>query len=119
MYKKIKDHETTRKIYADQLTAESVLAEGEGDKIVDEFIEYLEEAYDATKSYKPNKADFLEGAWTGMKIASGDDRRGKTAVSEDHLRAVGQKLIEVPNGFELNSKIIRQFKAKEKSFPKW
>jgi 2-oxoglutarate dehydrogenase E1 component len=116
MYKKIKDHETTRKIYADQLTAESVLAEGEGDEIVDEFIAYLEEAYDATKTYKPTKADFIEGAWTAMKTASGDDRRGTTGVSEEALRAVGQQLVTVPNGFELNSKITRQFKAKEKMF---
>jgi 2-oxoglutarate dehydrogenase E1 component len=116
MYKKIKTHETTRKIYADQLEGESVLAQGEGDKIVDEFTAYLEEAFEATKSYKPNKADFLEGAWTGMKVASGDDRRGSTSVPEDVLRAVGKKLVETPSDFNLNSKIARQFKAKEKMF---
>ncbi len=116
MYKKIKTHETTRKIYADQLEGESVLTEGEGDKIVDEFTAYLEEAFEATKSYKPNKADFLEGAWTGLKVASGDDRRGSTAVPEDVLRAVGKKLVETPSDFNLNSKIARQFKAKEKMF---
>ena len=26
---------------------------------------------------KPNKADWLEGAWSGLEIASGDDRRGE------------------------------------------
>ena len=116
MYKKIKTHETTRKIYADQLEGESVLTEGEGDKIVEEFTAYLEEAFEATKSYKPNKADFLEGAWTGMKIATGDDRRGSTGVPEDVLRAVGKKLTETPSDFNLNSKIARQFKAKDKMF---
>lgn len=116
MYQKIKTHETTRKIYADQLEGQGVLKSGEGDEIVQEFTSYLEEAFEATKSYKPNKADFLEGAWTGLKVASGDDRRGSTAVSEDDLRAVGKKLTEIPNGFNLNSKIARQFKAKEKMF---
>lgn len=116
MYKKIKTHETTRQIYANQLEGEGTLKTGEGQEIVDEFTAYLEEAYEATKSYKPNKADFLEGAWSGLKVASGDDRRGKTAVPEDELRAVGKKLTEIPNGFNLNSKIARQFKAKEKMF---
>ncbi|MEC7702150.1 MAG: 2-oxoglutarate dehydrogenase E1 component [Pseudomonadota bacterium] len=116
MYKKIASHETTRKIYADKLEGESVLAAGEADGMVDEFTAYLEEAFEATKSYKPNKADFLEGAWSGMKVASGDDRRGSTAVSEDVLRSVGKKLTEVPADFNLNSKIARQFKAKEKMF---
>ena len=29
------------------------------------------------KSYKPNKADWLDGTWSGFKTASFDARKGK------------------------------------------
>ena len=36
----------------------------------------LEAEFEAGQAYRPNKADWLEGVWSGIEIASGDDRRG-------------------------------------------
>jgi 2-oxoglutarate dehydrogenase E1 component len=116
MYTKIKDHQTTYEIYAKQLIAEKVLTEDEAKTMVDEFNQFLEDAFEATKSYKPNKADFLEGAWSGMKVAYGDDRRGQTAVPMDTLKHVGNVISSVPPSFTANSKIVRQLQAKAKMF---
>lgn len=116
MYKKIKDHETTRGQYAAQLAAEGVIGENEGQEMVDEFNDYLEKAFEATKSYKPNKADFLEGKWEGLSQAHGDDRRGDTAIDEKLYKKLGKALTEVPSDFNVNSKIARQLKAKKEMF---
>ncbi len=116
MYSKIKDHATTREIYARQLVAEGVMSEAETQGMVDEFTKFLEDAFEATKSYKPNKADFLEGKWSGLKLASGDDRRGDTAVSVDRLKHVGKTISSVPGDFTANSKIVRQLQTKAKMF---
>lgn len=116
MYKTIKGHETTRQIYAQQLAAENVITEGEAGEMVDEFNTYLEEAFEATKSYKPNKADYLEGAWSGLKVASGDDRRGETFITTDDLQRLGKLLSSVPEGFKANSKITRLLGQKAKMF---
>ncbi|MEQ9122892.1 MAG: 2-oxoglutarate dehydrogenase E1 component, partial [Alphaproteobacteria bacterium] len=70
---------------------------------------------EAAQTFKPNKADWLEGAWSGMDVASGDDRRGDTAVEMDVLREIGHKITEVPEDFALNSKIARQLKAKREA----
>ena len=46
------------------------------------------------KNYRPNKADWLEGAWAGFEPApdlTRDDRRGDTAVPLDVLREVGRR----------------------------
>ena len=116
MYAKIKDHKTTRQIYAEKLAAEDVVTLEEADEMVQEFNNFLSEAFEATKSYKPNKADFLEGKWSGMQVAHGEDRRGVTAVSEDELQAVAKVLSKVPDDFDANSKIVRLLNNKAKMF---
>ena len=116
MYKAIKDHPSTREIYARQLVAENVITEDESKAMVDEFMKHLEEAFEATTSYKPNKADYLEGAWTGMKVASGDERRGETHVTDADLQNLGKLLSNVPDGFTANPKIVRLLGQKAKMF---
>jgi len=116
MYKKISEHKTTRQLYGEQLVCEKVLTEEEAQGIVDEFNQYMEESFEATKSFKPNKADYLEGAWSGFKVAPDGDRRGKTDVEIDVLKRIGQVLTTVPEDFNANSKILRQLKAKEQMF---
>lgn len=116
MYKKIRAHESTRDIYAKQLIAEKVISEDDSKKMTDEFITYLETAFEATKSYKPNKADYLEGSWSGFKVAYGEERRGTTAITDDMAQHVGKVITTVPDGFALNSKIARQLDAKAEMF---
>jgi 2-oxoglutarate dehydrogenase E1 component len=43
-----------------------------------------------------------------------DAPRGKTGVDFDRLREVGRAITTVPEGFNINRKIIRQLKAKQK-----
>jgi len=116
MYKQIAKQKTTREIYGEQLVREKVLTEEEAQAIVDKFMESMEQSFEATKSFKPNKADYLEGAWSGFTAAPDGDRRGKTAVETDVLKRIGQVLASVPEDFKANSKILRQLKTKEKMF---
>jgi 2-oxoglutarate dehydrogenase E1 component len=116
MYKTIKLHKTTREQYAAQLASEGVLDTNESNEMVEEFYSYLEDAYEATVSYKPNKADYLEGAWEGLTVAHGEERRGSTAISDKEFQELGKALTSVPEEFDLNSKLVRQMKQKKKMF---
>src|SRR3546814_9654792 len=83
--------------------------------LVQDWNERLEQDFQAARTYKPNKADWLEGAWSGLDIARGfDPRRGKTAVPLETLKEVGLGLTKVPADFNLNRKIARQLEAKRK-----
>ncbi len=113
MYRTISKHATMRQIYAKQLVDEGVVNGGEPDRMVDQFMGRLEEQYEAASSYKPNQADWLGGAWSGMTIAKPGPRRGDTGVSEDLLKEVGAGLTRVPDGFKAHSKILRQLKTKQ------
>ncbi len=116
MYKKIAEHPTTRAIYAKQLEDEGVIKAGEGDQMVEEFQAHLEAEFDGAKSYRPNKADWLEGRWAEIGLAEGEARRGDTAVDIETLKEVGHALTTPPPGANLNSKIVRQLKTKAKMF---
>ena len=113
MYKAIAAHPSAREIYARRLVGEGVVKQEEVDRMAAEFTARLDAEYEASKSYKPNKADWLEGAWTGLQAASGDDRRGETAVPLALLKEVGAALSHVPEGFDLNRKLVRQLEAKK------
>jgi 2-oxoglutarate dehydrogenase E1 component len=112
MYRTIARHSTTRQIYAARLAEAGVLREGEADTIATRLITELEIQFEAAKSYRPNRADWLEGAWAGLEQAPDDDRRGDTGVAGERLRQIGRGLVTVPEGFRLNPKIARQLEAK-------
>jgi 2-oxoglutarate dehydrogenase E1 component len=112
MYKKIRDHETTRAIYAKRLEEQKLAEPGETDKMVEDFRAFLDQEFEAGTGYKPNKANWLEGKWSGLGVASGDDRRGNTAAPFDLLKEVGFAISEVPPNIDVHSRLVRQLKAK-------
>jgi len=118
MYNRIKEMRTTRTLYAERLAREGSLP-AEGSKaMLDAFNATLEDAYQAAQSFKPNKADWLEGHWTGLKSATaGEDveKLHETAVALDTLREVGGALARVPQGFGVNPKVARQLEAKKQA----
>ncbi|HEV8026589.1 MAG TPA: 2-oxoglutarate dehydrogenase E1 component, partial [Stellaceae bacterium] len=115
MYRAIAERPTTRQLYAQRLAAEGLVSEAESEAMIADFTKHLDGQFEAAKSYRPNKADWLEGAWSGLKVASGDLRRGETAVPLEVLQEVGRSLTTVPEGFDLNRKIARQLEAKRKA----
>jgi len=114
MYRAIKNMKTTRALYAERLEREGTIAAGEAQGMWDGFTQTLEDAYKAAQAYKPNKADWLEGHWSGLSQPDNEDEwtDGDTAANIDTLRAVGAALARVPEGFDVNPKIARQLEAK-------
>jgi 2-oxoglutarate dehydrogenase E1 component len=112
MYRAIARHRTTRQLYAQHLVEEQVLGEDEVEAMAAGCLAELETGFAAAASYRPNKADWLEGAWTGLAPATGGDWAGDTGVAVKRLRALGDGLVAVPDGFRLNPKIARQLDAR-------
>ena len=112
MYKKIKDHPTTREIYTQKLVKEGVQTQAEVDTYIANFNKQLDDDFEASANYKANKADWLEGAWGGMSVAAGDARRGETGVPLDRLREIGMALTRYPDNFNVHKRVARQLEAK-------
>ncbi len=66
MYRAIGKLRTTRALYADRLAAEEMVSPADARKMVEELNATLEAANQAAQGYKVNKADWLEGHWSGL-----------------------------------------------------
>ncbi|ATN36307.1 2-oxoglutarate dehydrogenase E1 component [Rhizobium sp. ACO-34A] len=109
MYKAIRAHKTVVQLYADRLIAEGLITDGEFEKMKADWRAHLEQEFEAGQSYKPNKADWLDGVWSGLRAADNADeqRRGKTAVPMKSLKEIGRKLSTIPEGFKAHRTIQR------------
>ncbi|MBV9980718.1 2-oxoglutarate dehydrogenase E1 component, partial [Bradyrhizobium sp.] len=109
MYKKIAAHPTTLEIYSKRLIAEGVITEGEVEKAKADWRARLDAEFEAGTSYKPNKADWLDGKWAGFKTADQEEdaRRGVTGVDVAVLKEIGRKITKVPDGFRVHRTIQR------------
>ena len=117
MYKKIRAHPTTLEIYGKKLVGEGVVTEGEVEKMKADWRTRLDAEFEAGQGYKPNKADWLDGRWSGMKAArdADDPRRGNTGVDAGLLREIGKKITTVPEGFTVHRTIQRFLENRAKA----
>ena len=101
MYKAIAAHPTTLEIYGKKLTAEGVVSAGEVEKMMAEWRARLDTELEAAQGYRANKADWLDGRWSGFKTAeSADDpRRGHTGVDLGELKEIGAEDHHAAAGF--------------------
>ncbi|MFN7185341.1 MAG: 2-oxoglutarate dehydrogenase E1 component, partial [Alphaproteobacteria bacterium] len=113
MYKTIAGKELPARIYARKLVAEGVITEAELGAEVEKLNAHFNKEYEAGKDYKPNKANWLEGKWSGFTQAeNGLGQQPETGVDVKKLKAIGTALAQYPSGFNINRKVERQLKTK-------
>jgi 2-oxoglutarate dehydrogenase E1 component len=116
MYKAIRSHPTTLDIYSKKLIDEGVVTKDDVDGMIAAFEKRLEDELEVARTHRPNKADWLDGRWTGMETAPRGDRRGDTDVDIETLKKVGRALSTAPDNFHLHRTLARQLKAKARMF---
>jgi 2-oxoglutarate dehydrogenase E1 component len=116
MYKKIRALKTTREVYAKRLVAEGVLSAGDAEGEQATFREFLDSEFSAAEAFRPNKADWLDGQWSGFVPPVDDDRRGDTAVEFEELKRIGAALTHHPKTFNIHKTLARILDQKKKMF---
>ena len=112
MYKTIKKQPTTLEIYSERLIAEGLVTREEVGGTKESFNAMLTEAFDTADNFRSNKADWLDGRWSGLSVAEGEARRGETAVAVEKLREIGTKLATIPEDVNAHRTLARVFKAR-------
>jgi 2-oxoglutarate dehydrogenase E1 component len=107
MYQAIKAHPSTVEIYSKRLIEEGVVAAQDVAGMTASFRARLDEELAAADSYKPNKADWLDGRWSDIGFADDEARRGQTGVAIDTLRDVGRRITSIPQDFHAHKTIQR------------
>jgi 2-oxoglutarate dehydrogenase E1 component len=101
MYKRIGQHPGTRKLYADKLVTQGVLAEGEGDEFVKNFRAAMDEGRHTVdpvltnykNKYAVDWSPFLNRKWTDV---------GDTAMPLAELKRLGERITTVPEDFKVH-----------------
>ena len=115
MYKKIKEHQTTRKLYADKLIEQKVITEKEVNDLLVTWSDNLEKDLEIGKNFKPNKADWLEGSWAGLEKKGVEKPFTVTGLKKNFIKDIGKKITEVPDDFKINRKVLRQLQKRNKN----
>jgi 2-oxoglutarate dehydrogenase E1 component len=117
MYKAIADHPTTLEIYGKKLIGEGVVSAAEVDKMRADWRAHLDVELEAAQGYRANKADWLDGRWSGFTTAgdSDDPRRGKTGVEIAKLQEIGRKVTTVAPDFHLHRTLQRFLETRRKA----
>ncbi|MBL8567106.1 MAG: 2-oxoglutarate dehydrogenase E1 component [Hyphomicrobiaceae bacterium] len=107
MYRAIRNHPTAVEIYSKKLIEEGVMTAGEVDEMRAAFRAHLETEFQNSDSYKPNKADWLDGRWAQIGFAEDEARRGNTGVPVDKLKDLGRRLTTIPADFNAHKTVVR------------
>jgi 2-oxoglutarate dehydrogenase E1 component len=109
MYKAIAAHPTTLEIYGKKLVGEGVVAAAEFDNMKAQWRAHLDAELEAGQGYRANKADWLDGRWSGYATAgdTDDPRRGQTGVAIAALKDIGGKITALPPDFHLHRTLQR------------
>ena len=119
MYAAIRKHPPISELYSARLEREGVIEKGWLDGEVAEFTALLENEFEAAKSYLPNKADWFEGAWSGLNRPSTpvtERRNVATGCSEETVRDIGRILTTVPADVAVHKTLLRIIEGRRQMF---
>src|SRR5262245_17161212 len=107
MYRAIRSHPSAVAIYGKRLTEEGVVTEAEIEDMKARYRTHLDAELAVADSYRPNKADWLDGRWAKMGLAEDDERPGTTGVPIETLKEVGRRITAIPQDFKAHRTIER------------
>jgi 2-oxoglutarate dehydrogenase E1 component len=119
MYKAIRSHPPVSAIYGKRLMSEGVVDQAWIDDNEKQFVTLLEGEFEAGASYKPNKADWFAGRWSGLSAPTdgGTDRRNvETGIEKKLFDALGRTLTTVPDSIQIHKTLARVLDAKREMF---
>lgn len=105
LYKKIKKMQPVSKLYESRLLREKSVSKEEIASVYTDFKQRLDKAFDGRKE-KRNK-EFVYLMKEGKAVSP-----YFTAVAEDRLKLIAEKITEIPKGFKPNPKVVQLLKKR-------
>jgi len=114
MYKKIRSHPSTLKIYGEKLIKEKTISKSDFENKIVSFRSLLDEQFKTAKDIKP-KLDWFEGTWSRYQPKKGKDRRGATGVNIDKIIKISEKINKVNEKINTHKTIKKILTNRHKS----
>ena len=106
LYQKIRETTPVRQLYQASLIEAGVLTQDEAERMEAQENEQLQHALETIKTRPPGPDEPYEpgGPWTGFSRTTPTEL-SETAVSIERLQQIGERLAELPSGFEVHRKL--------------
>lgn len=112
MYNVIKNKSTPAQIYASRLLSEKVIDQSYYEILKNNFKAFLDEEFALTENYQPT-TQWLAGHWSGIQRSS--DIPTITGVDKKILQNLAEKLCNIPDNMDINSKLKKLFESRIKN----
>ena len=112
MYQKIDHHPSVRQLWASRLEQEGVIEPGHADELLRGFMNQLQEE---SEKLDPEKSLFEPVPAAPPRGAA---QKVKTAIPLKRVRELNQSLLQFPDGFKLNPKLVRAVERRQSSINK-
>ncbi|MGH3061286.1 MAG: thiamine pyrophosphate-dependent enzyme, partial [Gaiellaceae bacterium] len=112
MYTLIEEHRPVRELYAETLVEAGVVTNEEAGRFLDEVQERMRAAHEALKASFGSPGG---GRRRDRRIGRGADVQLETAVPADALRELNERLLEVPEGFQVHPKLVKALERRREA----
>jgi 2-oxoglutarate dehydrogenase E1 component len=112
MYKKIAQHPGTRKLYADKLVAQNVIAQDEPEALIKHYRDTLDAGQQTVSPVLSNFKSKFAVDWAPFLNAKWTDA-ADTNVPLDELKRLAEKVTSVPEGFKVHPTVARVIEARK------
>ncbi|TPG15325.1 2-oxoglutarate dehydrogenase E1 component [Sphingomonas oligophenolica] len=119
MYQAIKTHPPVSEIYGKRLIAEGVVDAAWIDDNSKQYVTLLEGEFEAGAGYKPNRADWFAGRWSGLHAPADAEtarRNVETGIDKKLFDSLGRTLTSVPDSIQIHKTLSRVLDAKREMF---
>ena len=106
MYKKIRSHPSTIKVYGEKLVSEGSITNDYLNNSIKKFKDLLDDQFKNAKNYKP-KIEWFEGTWSRYRPERGKDKRGVTGSDTKKLRNISDKINTIPTEINIHKTITK------------
>jgi len=116
LYEKIRNTQPVRQLYQASLIAAEVITREDAERMEKQENEQLLHALETIKTRPPGPDEPYEpgGPWTGFsRVAPGE--QPETGVAIERLQQLGERLAELPPGFEVHRKLVPFLEKRRKA----
>ena len=115
MYQVIRQHLTTRKLYAERLVAEGVIAETEPATLADRYRDGLDQGKPLARAALGMIGNQFTVDWTHYAESDWSERVG-TGVEMARLKSLGERLLRVPQGLTMHPRVAQLMKHRAQMY---
>ena len=104
MYRTIRQHPTARELYAQRLIKENVVSEADAAAMIEQYRQGLDEGRPQVRASLGMIGNKYTVDWSAYSQVDWTERV-QTALQMRRLRALGQRIVSVPDGFTLHPRV--------------